>query len=255
MVIDLGGQGREQLNHSPRAVHDQVGRLGDAGRLGAGAGHGAAGDAVGPERADGGEGGQVPEVIAAEQDRTGRALGRQVSQRGPLVHARRAQLDDQASGFGGQPEPPGQRVERAGQPAERAFRVGRAAGVHGHRERLVLDPGAVGRVRRPEQAGQGFPGRLHRGRRRRVGQFAVVPALAAVVAEHHQAGDGREAAQGDRVGRGPAGDDRDRAHRLGQRGQGGYGAWMGAGVARAGHDRRQRAVEVRGHQRAPRVRE
>ena len=103
--------------------------------------------------------------------------------------------------------------------------------------------------------GRARAGGRHGGRGRRVGQLAVLPALAAVVADHHEAGDGRETAQGHRVRRGPAGDDRDRAHRPGQRGQGGHRAGVGAGVARAGHDRRQRAVEVRGDQRVPRVRE
>ncbi|HMI25703.1 MAG TPA: trehalose-phosphatase, partial [Streptosporangiaceae bacterium] len=37
------------------------------------------------------------------------------------------------------------------------------------------------------------------------GQLAVLPALPAVVAEHDQAGNGLEPAQGDRVRRGPAG--------------------------------------------------
>ena len=129
----------------------------------------------------------------------------------------------------------------------------RAAGVHRHRVRLVLDPGAVGRARRAEHAGQRGAGGLHGRRGRGRGQLAVLPPLPAVVADHDEAGDGPEPAQGDRVRRGPAGDDRERAHGPGQRGQGGHRAGVGARVARAVHDRRQRAVEVRGDQRVPRV--
>ena len=40
--------------------------------------------------------------------------------------------------------------------------------------RLVLDPGAIRRLRLAQHAGQGRAGRLHRGRRRRAGQLAVL---------------------------------------------------------------------------------
>ena len=139
--------------------------------------------------------------------------------------------------------------------AQRRLRVGRAAGVHGHRVRLVLDPGAVRGARLAEQVRQRGPGGLDRRRDLGRGKLAVLPPLPAVVAEHDEAGDGLEPAQADRVRRGPAGDDRDRADRLGQGGHGRHRPRLGPRVARAGHDRRQRAVEVQRDQRVPRVRE
>ena len=143
-----------------------------------------------PQRAHRGEGGQVPEVIAAEQDRTRGPLAGQAGQRGALVHARRAQFDDETAGLRVQPEPGGELAERVAEPAQRRFRVGRAAGVHRHRVRLVLDPGAVGRAGLAEHAGQraagGLDGRRGRGR----GQLTVLPPLPAVVADHDEAGDG-----------------------------------------------------------------
>ena len=111
-IPDLAGQLREQGHHPGGSVHHQVGRVGDLRRLGTGAGHGAAGDAVGPQRAHRGEGRQVPEVIPAEQDRTGGPLAGQPGQRGTFVHAWRPQLDHQAAGLRGQAEPLGQLAER-----------------------------------------------------------------------------------------------------------------------------------------------
>jgi hypothetical protein len=100
-----------------------------------------------------------------------------------------------------------------------------------------------------QRAAGGLDGRGGRGR----GQLAVLPPLPAVVADHDEARDGREPAQVDRIRRGSAGDDRERAHGPGQGGQGGHRARVGPRVARSVHDRRQRAVEVRGDQCVPRV--
>ena len=138
---------------------------------------------------------------------------------------------------------------------QRRFRVGRAAGVHGQRVPLVLDPGAVGGARRCEHAGITWRAACTAGRGVRPGQLTVLPALPAVVTEHDQAGNGVEPAVGDRLRGGPAGDDRERADRPGQPPQRGHRPGVGARRLGVGHDRRQRAVEVRGDQRLTRAAE
>jgi hypothetical protein len=62
-------------------------------RLGALARDRAAGDAVGAQAADRGEGREVPEVIAAEQHRARRALRGERAQGGAFVHAGRPKLE------------------------------------------------------------------------------------------------------------------------------------------------------------------
>ncbi len=143
------GRDRGQQRHDPlRSLHHQVGLGRDLQGLGAGAGHGTTRDAFRAQGAYGGEGGQVAEIIAAEHDRIRGAFPGQAGQRGALVHARRSQLDDHPARFGRQSQPGGQVAQRAAEQPQRRFRVGRAAGVHGQRVPLVLDPGAVGGARR-----------------------------------------------------------------------------------------------------------
>ena len=147
------GRDRGQQRHDPlRSLHHQVGLGRDRQGLGAGAGHGTTPDAFRAQGTYGGEGGQVAEIIAAEHDRIRGAFPGQAGQRDALVHARRSQLDDHPARFGRQSQPGGQVVQRAAEQPQRGFRVGRAAGMHGQRVPLVLDPGAVGGACRSDRA-------------------------------------------------------------------------------------------------------
>ena len=117
--------------------------------------------------------------------------------------------------------------------------------MHGQRVVLVLDPGAFRRAQVAQQAGQGRAGPLDGRRHVRRGYRAVLPALGAVMAEHDDAGYFAEAAQVDCLRNRPPGDHRHGANRTGQPGQHRDDAGEGPGVARIGHDRRERAVEVK----------
>ena len=95
-----------------------------------------------------------------------------------LVHAGRAQLDDHPAGLGRQAQPLGQVAERAAQRGQRGSGIGRAAGVHGQRVHLVLDPGTVRGAGPAEHARQFPAGGLNR-RRGSPARSARRPATAA----------------------------------------------------------------------------
>src|SRR6266702_77739 len=82
-----------------RAVDDEVGSLGHLWYFRARAGDGAAGDALGAQLPDRGEGREVSEVIAAERRGTSAAFRGKPPQGGSLVHARRPELEHQPAGF------------------------------------------------------------------------------------------------------------------------------------------------------------
>ena len=223
------------------------------GDLRALAGDGAAGDALGAQLADRGEGREVPEVITAEQHGAGRALRGKPPQGGSLVHARRPELKHQPAGFEGERGAVGEPAERLAQQRERRRRVRRPPGVDGERRALVLHGGSLGRARLGEQPGQrlahGLDARRHGGG----AEHARLPALRAVVTEHDQAGHIGEAAKRHRVRGGPAGDDRHGADPARQPGQRGDGAGRGHRRGRVVDDGREGAVVVGGDERARRV--
>ena len=132
-----------------------------------------AGQAVGAQRADGLEGLDVAEVVAAEDDAGGLLLRHEGAHRLALVHVAGADLDDVAAGLDAEVVALGELRDRTAQPLEGGGGVVHPPGVHGDGETLLLDEG-VGRVRpcaglrgararrsrdRPEVAATGCAGR------------------------------------------------------------------------------------------------
>jgi trehalose 6-phosphate synthase len=247
-ALDRGRDLAEQPQDPPWAGHDQVGLRRHAAGLLAPAGHRAAGDPLAAQGPDRGKGWQVAKIIAAVDVRTGACFTDQSDQRGPLIGVPRAQLDYPSAGLGGQAELGGQGGQRPAEQFQCGIRVGRPPRVHGQRVMLVLDPGARWRVRVAQQAGQGLAGPLDGGRHLRRGDLAVLPAFGAVVAEHHDAGHLGQAAKVDHLRYPPPGDHRQRADRTGEPGQHRDDAGENPGIARIGHDGRERAVEVESDQ-------
>jgi len=180
------------------------------------AGHGAAGNAVGAQLADRGEGREVAEVVAAERRRAGATFRGEPAQRGPLVHAGRPEFEHQAAGFQRERGAVGEPAERLAQQGKRRRGVGCPPRVHGERGALVLHGGSRRRGHLGEQPGQRLPHGLdasgHRGR----AEHARLPALRSVVAEDDQPRYVGEAAERDHVRGGPACDDRHGTDPVGQ---------------------------------------
>jgi len=145
------------------------------------------------------------------------------------------------------------------QPLEGAGRVVHAAGVHGHREALLLDVrlGGVGTAQHGRQLT--LEARQPRGRSWRPDPLlGGRPALVAVLAEHEELGtavehgvaERIEVTHGDGLARRAAGDHGDRAHRLRELEQRARGRRVQPGRLGVVHHRGQRAVEVEAHHHA-----
>ncbi len=244
------------IRDSLRAVHDEVGPLPQLGDLVAAAAHQQAGHAVGAEPVDGGEGGQVAEVVAGVEDGAGAPLADVLREGDALVHAGRAEFEDQATGFDDQAVSGGELGEGAAQGLEGGLRIGGAARVHGDRPPLLLDPRTLahpGGVEHSRQLGPhgGDPG-MRGGSAHGAG--AGVPALGTVVPQHHELLEpghpGEPAVPHRHLGR-PPGDHGDPGHLRRQPHQRGHRLRMRPRLLRIRHDRRERPVEVQRDHRPP----
>ena len=150
---------------------------------------------------------------------------------------------------------PGQVCSGSGSGRTRASGSAQLAGVHDDRPALVLDPGTAGRARRAA-TGSPPPARRSPG----VGRDhelvgGGVPALHAVLAEHHHRLQPRppaEPAEADGGPRRPAGDDGDGPQQRPEPGQRRDRGRVRVGVLGVVDDRGQRAVEVEPDQRLAR---
>ena len=137
-----GRNGAEQCHHALRAIHHQVGCLGERRYLRRPAAHRHAGDAGRAKLAHSRERRQVTEIVSAEHDRPRKPFSDKAGKRRALVHARRPEFDHHPAGFLHQPRALGQRGQRGADQREGAVRVVGATRVHGEGTPFVLDPGA-----------------------------------------------------------------------------------------------------------------
>jgi hypothetical protein len=238
------GQGGQKPDDAGGAVDDKVRGLRHLRRFRALAGDGTAGDAVGAQVAERGEGREVPQVIAAEQHGAGRAFGGKVPQGGSLVHAGRPQLEYQPAGFERERGAVSEPLEWLSQERQCRRRVRGPSRVDGERRPLVFHGGSLGRGHRGEQPGQRLSHGLDAWGRGRRAEHARLPSLRAVVPENDQPGHLGEATERHRVRGRPAGDNRHRADTAGQPGQCRHGTGRGHRRGRIIDDRGEGAVVI-----------
>ena len=151
------------------------------------AGDGTAGDAVGAQATDRGEGGQVSEVITAEHRGTCGAFRDKLPQGGSLVRAWWPELEYQPAGFKREPGTHREPAEGFAQQRERRGRVRRPPRVNGERRALVFHGRSLGRGQLGEQPGQRLAHGLDPCGHGGFAEHARLPALRAVVPENDEA--------------------------------------------------------------------